>query len=106
MQDPAMQAFLENIPNTFRPEAAGNLDITAVLDLGDACWTLCIKAGTCTLEEGDNPAPDLRLRAHEKDLLRLFKRELNPLLAYTTGKLRLEGDVQLALQLVKLFDLP
>jgi len=106
MQNAAMQAFLESIPDRFQADAAGDLNITAVLDLGEECWTLRIQPGTCSIHEGDDPAPDLRLTTREEDLLRLFKRELNPLLAYTMGKLRLEGDIQLAMQLIQLFDLP
>lgn len=104
MRDESLQAFLDAVPAAFRPERAGDLSVKAVLDTGDEIWSMVIEKGTCTLSEGDIPDADLRLRASEKHLLRVLQGTMNPLIAYTTGKLRLEGDVNLALSLVKLFD--
>jgi len=104
MRDESLQAFLETVPQRFRAKRAGDLAVKAVLDTGDKVWSLIIEDGTCALKEGDLPDADLRLTAREKDLLRILQRKMNPLLAYTTRKLRLEGDMNLAVSLIQLFD--
>jgi len=105
MQNASLQAFMESIPDAFLAEKAGDLEASVVLDVGDEAWSLLIKNGACRLQEGDLPNADLRLQASEKDLLRLFKGELNPMFAFTTRKLRLKGDVNLAMRLIQYFDL-
>lgn len=47
--------------------------------------------------------PDVVLEVAEEDLQELMLGELRPLAAYMSGRLRVQGDLQLALRLEELF---
>lgn len=48
-------------------------------------------------------SPDVVLEVAEEDLQELMLGELRPLAAYMSGRLRVQGDLQLALRLEELF---
>lgn len=73
---------------------------------GGACSTFFIdlssgsgRAG-CGVPQG---SPDVVLEVAEEDLQELMLGELRPLAAYMSGRLRVQGDLQLALRLEELF---
>jgi putative sterol carrier protein len=46
---------------------------------------------------------DLTIRASLKDFMKLVGKQLNPTVAFMSGKIKVEGDVKSALPLLKLF---
>ncbi len=47
---------------------------------------------------------DVMMTATADDFLKIFNGDLNPVMAYTTGKLKIEGDLGKALELQKLLE--
>ncbi|XP_063782513.1 stomatin-like protein 1 isoform X2 [Pseudophryne corroboree] len=67
-----------------------------------AAYLLDLKSGSGRCGWGVLSCPaDVTLEITEDDLLSLIKGELNPLMAYTTGRLRVVGNLQTALRLQK-----
>jgi putative sterol carrier protein len=60
--------------------------------------------GELEAREGRADEPDLTVTIEDGDLVALFGGELDPMAAYMTGRLRVEGDMTLAQRLVGLFD--
>jgi hypothetical protein len=73
-----------------------NPGLTATLkfDLGeDATYRLVFEDGACRAEEGDGPATTT-VRMKAEDGLKLISGELNPMAAFTSGKIKIEGDIR------------
>lgn len=49
--------------------------------------------------------PDVTLTMSDKDLLAMFQGELRPFAAYTSGRLKIQGDIKTALKLEELINL-
>lgn len=69
---------------------------------GAGSWHVAIDDGDVAVSESDDPA-DCVIRTSEKTFMGIVRREQNPTTAYMTGKLRVEGDLGLAMKLQKLF---
>lgn len=66
-----------------------------------ACF-LDLTSGSGTCGMGVLPSPtDVTVEITEADLLSLIEGDLNPMMAYTTGRLQIRGKIQTALQLEK-----
>lgn len=60
-------------------------------------------AATIAAVSGDTPA-DTVLRMDQGNLTKLMERRLSPMLAFTTGRLKIEGSKGVALKLAGLLD--
>jgi putative sterol carrier protein len=95
--------FFESLPGRTRENDLGGLDATYLFRITDAgSWRVAISGGAVSVSEGDGSA-DVRITTDERTLLRVAAREQNPMTAYMTGKIKLDGDVGTALKLQKLF---
>ncbi len=62
-------------------------------------WHMTVNNGSSTVEQGEAPAPDLRLRLSYQDWVDIVGERLDPLRALATGRLRPRGN-PLALRLM------
>lgn len=69
---------------------------------GAGSWRLELRDGEPVLTESSEGA-DCVIGASEKHFMRIVHGEQNPMTAFMTGKLRIEGDMSLALKLKELF---
>lgn len=71
-------------------------------DLGEAgSWRVEVDDGVVSVEES-SAAADCVVKTSERTFLRIVRGEQDPLGAYMTGKVQVEGDVALALRLREL----
>ncbi len=103
-----VQDLMERMPKAFLPEKAGDLaaDIQFHFegkDGGD--WVARIHDGACTTEQGSIENARLTLTTQGADYLKLISGELNPMAAFAQGKIKLKGDLSLALKLMDYFKL-
>ena len=72
---------------------------TLKFDLGkDKVYRLVFEDGACHAEEGDGDATTTVTMAAE-DAVKMLSGELNPMVAFTTGKIRVSGDVSVLMAL-------
>ena len=91
---------------SFRPEAAGNLNVTYCFDIsgsGGGKWTLSIKDGKCDLTPGVPDKPSVTIVISAQDWLSIHEGKLNSQMAFMMGKLRVTGDMSLAMKLQSMF---
>ncbi|MGD9030267.1 MAG: SCP2 sterol-binding domain-containing protein [Anaerolineae bacterium] len=82
------------------------MDATILFDVSGAQggrWTITIQDGQAHIEEGSTGSATLTVQAASKDLLAMFKGQLNPMAAFMRGRLKVKGDMSMAMQLQKLF---
>lgn len=95
------------MPVNFQPEKADGLAALVAFDLhGDDAgrYWVHIEGGTCRTGAGDPPrAADATIRASGNDWLRITNGQLNPVLAGVMGKIKVEGEMGLALKLAGAF---
>ena len=90
----------------FQPAASEGLDIIIGYDIGGAeggRWTATIKDGKCTVTEGLVPLPSLTMIVKDNDWVDLMLGRVDAMTLLTTGRAKVEGDMNLATKLGELF---
>jgi putative sterol carrier protein len=98
--------LMSKMPGAFLPEKAPGLDAVIQFNFTGAepgSWFATIKDGAVKVEQGVHPNPKMALTADSADYIRLFTGELDPMQAFMQGKLRLEGDLNLAMKMSQFF---
>jgi putative sterol carrier protein len=91
-----------SLPERFRSERAGDLRATYVFELegeGGGSWTVRVADGSLGVEEGSATEADVTVRAKAEDWIAIVEGRMDPQLAYLTKRLRVTGNLQLALRL-------
>ena len=94
------QEYFERIQERFVADGAKGVDATFLFDLGGeggGQWTVHIKEGTCTVEEGatvDKPKVTYIMKAD--DYVAMANGELDGRKAYFTRKLKVKGSIPVA----------
>ena len=105
-QRPTARQLVESMPKYFKPEKAEGVSAVIQYHLsgeGGGSWVIRIENGTCTVEEGTAENSHLTLRMDAEDYVDLITGKLDPMTAFMTGKLQLEGDFTLATRLQSFF---
>ena len=66
-------------------------------------WTLTLEHGKLTAAERETASPDVTITLESQDLIALANRELNPIAAFMQGRIKLSGNMALAMPLQNLF---
>jgi len=104
-----IEKLMDLMPKAFVPEKAQGVDAVIQYHLtgeqgGD--WVITIREGACKVEKGTTENPKLTLTAEAKDYLDVVTGKLNAMAAFSAGKLKLKGDLGLAMKLMNYFKLP
>jgi putative sterol carrier protein len=95
--------FFESLPGRVDPGRARALGGSYRFEVdGAGSWRLEADGDRLVITESDAPA-DCVIRTDERTFLRIVAGEQSPMGAYMTGKVRVEGDMGLALKLREVF---
>ena len=103
---PTVKETFDLMPTKFRPEKAAGVNATIQYDIsGDqgGTWHAVIKDGTCTVSSGPAANPNLTLGMSSQDWLDMIGGKLSGQMAFMSGKLKLKGDMGLAMKVGSLF---
>ena len=106
MSDITVHQLMENHPKAFRPEMAEGVDavIQYVLTGEEGGnYIIRIKDGACTWEEGKAESPKVTLTADAQDFKDVLLGRVNGMQYFMQGKLKLAGDLNLAMKLTSFF---
>ena len=106
MAEYTMKQLVENHPKAFRPELAEGVDAVIQYVLtgeegGD--YIITIKDGVCTTAEGLAENPNMTLTAEAQDFKDVLLGKANGMQYFMMGKLKLAGDLNLAMKLTSFF---
>lgn len=103
-----MKFVLEaNLRDPRKAEAASKMDLVATVETDyNTTATLRFKDGKIVLENGADPDPDVHMKGDFATLARVTTREMHPLWAMLTGKLKVKGSKWKGMKLQKLTLLP
>ncbi len=98
--------LMSKMPGAFLPEKAVGLDAMIQFKFTGAevgNWYATIKDGKCVVAQGDAPSPKMTLTADSADYVKIFTGELDGMQAFMQGKIKLGGDLNLAMKLMQMF---
>ncbi len=90
----------------FNPAAAGNMNKTLQWNVtGEEAgqYALKIANGTCELVPAEGTKADITFTVSSTDWLQIADGKLNAMNAFATGKLKMVGDMMLAMKVQQLF---
>jgi len=96
----------ENIPGAFQPDKAAGVDVVFQFDIsgpGGGSWTITVKDESCEVTEGSGGSPTTTIKMGDDDFVKMMSGELNAMSAFTSGKLKVEGDLMKSQLIEKLF---
>lgn len=101
-----LEQALKRLSGSAQAEKLKGMDATILFDIKGSdggLWTVDIDDGAVSLEEGQTGSPDVTVEAKAEDLLALLNGDLNPMAAFMRGRLKVKGDMSIAMQIQKLF---
>jgi len=91
--------FFEDLQERADPSRAADLSASYRFDIdGAGSWHVDVESGAVTVTESQDPA-DCVIATDEQTFLGVVNGEQNPMGAFMTGKIRVDGDMGLALRL-------
>jgi putative sterol carrier protein len=99
------QVFAE-MPNRFNKEAAKGLNAIYQFDLagdGGGKWHVLINNDSCEVKEGAHASPSITISMAAQDYLDMISGKANGQMLFMSGKLRIAGDMGLAMRMQSLF---
>lgn len=104
-----VQQLFDLLPSLFRPERAQQTDVAVQFEItgeGGGEWLVQVQHGTLTVTQGRAAAPVMTVRARAEDVLALANGRLDPMQAYFSGRLQVDGNLKQLVHLQGLFRLP
>jgi putative sterol carrier protein len=96
----------DQMASRFKPDRAQGLDAVVQYDItgeGGGNWYATIKDGACTVMPGTASSATLTLIMSGQDWLDMLGGKLSGQMAFMTGRLKLKGDIGLAMKLSSIF---
>ena len=100
------EEFFNGLEQRFRSDKATGLSAVyqfVITGEGGGAWTATLVDGACTVAAGQAADPSLTLTTSVSNWERILGGDLDPQLAFMTGRLRIKGDMGLAMRLRSLF---
>lgn len=99
--------LMEKMPSAFIPEKAQGVDAVVHFKFTGAEageWNATIKDGKVDVAQGTpRKQPNMTLTADSSDYVKIFTGELDGMQAFMQGKIKLAGDLNLAMKLMQMF---
>ena len=106
MPDSNLNDFFGRFASGFDPQKAAGVDADIQLTLtGEhpGNWYVGIHDQQATPHEGLAPNPKLTISAASQDFMDLFQGKMDPMQAFIQGKIKIAGDMMLAMKLMNIF---
>jgi putative sterol carrier protein len=104
--DASVGGIFERMGEFFQAGAASGVDVVFQFSIsgpGGGDWYVAVKDEKCRVEAGVHASPTTTLKMADADFLRLVGGQLPAMQAYTSGKLKIEGDLMKSQLVEKLF---
>ncbi|MGB9618020.1 MAG: SDR family NAD(P)-dependent oxidoreductase, partial [Desulfomonilaceae bacterium] len=101
-----VQQVFEKMPQLFQKDKAAGVNVVFQYDITGPAggkWFAQIADGECLVQQGSHEAPTTTIVMADEDFLKLVAGSLNAMQAYTSGKLKIQGDIMKSQLIEKLF---
>ena len=103
---PTAAEMMERMNGAFQPDKAAGIDAVVQYVLtgeGGGEYVLSIKDGKIDIQPGKAPAPKMTMTMDVKDFQDMTSGKANPMALFSSGKLKVGGDMMFAMKLAPLF---
>ena len=97
------------MPSQFNADAAKGMNSVIQFNLtgdGGGQYHVAIKDGACSVGEGAHASPNMTMTMAASDYVDMISGKLNGQMAFMSGKLKIAGDMSLAMKMQTLFKRP
>jgi putative sterol carrier protein len=104
-----VKGFFKNMPANFNADAAKGMNSTIQFNLtgdGGGTYNIVVKDGALTANEGAAASPNMTMTVAAQDYLDIQSGKLNGQMAFMSGKMKIAGDMGLAMKLQTLMKRP
>ncbi len=101
-----IKAIFSAMPATLNADAAKGMNSVIQFNLtgdGGGNYHVIIADGACTVQEGAHASPNMTMTMAAQDYLDMVAGKLNGQMAFMSGKLKIAGDMGLAMKMQTLF---
>jgi 3-hydroxy-3-methylglutaryl CoA synthase/NAD(P)-dependent dehydrogenase (short-subunit alcohol dehydrogenase family)/putative sterol carrier protein len=102
----SVQGIFDRMTSAFLSDKAGGVDMVfqyRISGPGGGDWQVVIRDNACQVSPGVHQAPTTTIKMADQDFIALIEGRLKAMQAYTTGKLKIEGDLMKSQLIEKLF---
>jgi len=106
-QHAGVDAIFKRMPSAFNPHAAAGLNLIFQFEItgsGGGSWFVTVKDSACRVDEGAAGQATTTIAMAAADFEELMAGRLDGMQAFSSGKLRLSGDIMKAQLIGRLFD--
>jgi putative sterol carrier protein len=92
----AISDLFNSMPGRLDPAKAAGIDMSLLFDLtgdGGGQWNVHIADGKLNVSEGAAASPTATVKMDAADFQAMSSGSLNPMMAFMTGKVKVEGDL-------------
>lgn len=106
MTEYTVEELIWNHEKSFQPEKAAGVNAVVQYHLtgpdgGD--WIITIQDGVCKVAKGNAENPKMTLTADAQDFKNILLGRMDGMAAFMQGKLKLQGDLNMAMKLTSFF---
>ena len=105
---PTVKEVFDQMGSRFRADKASGTTAVVQYDIsgeGGGTWHAVIKDGTCAVTPGAGTNPSLTLQMATQDWLDMVSGKQSGQMLFMSGKLKLKGDMGLAMKLGSMFSM-
>jgi len=101
MSELTVKGFFESLETKLNadPSKLAGLNSVYQFKVGEESYQVAMKDGKASVAAGDAPTPNCTVTMAQNDFLEMLGGKLNSQMAFMTGKLKVAGDMGLALKL-------
>ncbi|MBX7257694.1 MAG: SCP2 sterol-binding domain-containing protein [Candidatus Hydrogenedentes bacterium] len=104
----SVAGFFAELSGKVDPTKIGGMNATYQFDIqgeGGGQWYVKIAEGKAEVNQGVSESPSITLTASDENWLKIVTGQLSGQTAFLTGKLKIKGDMSLAMKLQSVFAL-
>jgi len=105
----AVKEIFGAMPGNLNADAAKGMNSVIQFNLsgdGGGSYYVAIKDGACSVHEGTHASPNMTMTMAAQDYVDMISGKLNGQMAFMSGKLKIAGDMGLAMKMQSLFKRP
>jgi len=101
MPETTVKGFFDSLEASLNsdPSKLSGMDAVYQFQVGEGSYCVSMKEGKASVASGEAPDPNCTVTMAENDFLEMLSGKLNSQMAFMTGKLKVAGDMGLALKL-------